>query len=142
RDEAVAGARLAATALHIEGEPPRPVAARPGRRQLREELSDGCERAGVRRRIGARAPTDRRLVDLDHLVEHLPASERLVRARLLPPAAEAPRERRVERIDDETRLPGPRNARHARHRPERDVRVDATEIVRARASDADVPPRP
>ena len=70
-DRAVAGARLAAAALDVEREPALEVAAhlRLGRRG--EQLADVVEDAGVRRRVGPRRAADRRLVDVDHLVDVL-----------------------------------------------------------------------
>src|SRR5439155_1264036 len=128
-DQAVTGTRLAAAALHVEGETAGPVAARPGLGELGEELAYGAEGAGVRGRVRARAPADRRLIDLDHLVEHLPAAEPVVRSGLLAPAAEAPRERGVDRIHHQARLPRARHARDAGHRAEGNVDVDAAQLA-------------
>src|SRR4030095_10903880 len=74
-DDADASARLAATALHVEREAAGAEAPRAGVGQLCEELPDGAEEAGVRRRVGARAATDGRLADLDHLVDELPPDQ-------------------------------------------------------------------
>ena len=71
--ESVALAGLAAAALHVEGEAARAVAAELRLRHLGEELADGGEEAGVGRRVRARRASDRRLVDVDHLVEVLEA---------------------------------------------------------------------
>src|SRR5262249_15471589 len=98
-DEAVAAARLAAAALHVEGEPTRTVATRARLGELREQLADRREHTGVGGGIRAWAASDRRLVHLDHLVDQLPADQLVVRARLLPTEAELPRERTVERVD-------------------------------------------
>src|SRR5579864_2053037 len=53
-DDAVALARLAAAAFHVERKTPRPVAAHPPFRQLREKLADVREEPRVRRRIRTR----------------------------------------------------------------------------------------
>ena len=66
---AVALARLAAAALHVEREAPRLVAVGARLRRLREHLADQVERLGVRRRVRARRAADRLLVDVDHLVD-------------------------------------------------------------------------
>ena len=71
--ETVALARLAPSALHVEREAPRSVAANLRLGQLGEELADRREQAGVRRRIRARRAADRTLVDVDDLVDVLEA---------------------------------------------------------------------
>ena len=72
-DDAVALAGLAAAALDVEGEAAGLVAARLGFRQAGEPFADRREGAGIGRRIGARRAADRRLVDVDDLVEVLEA---------------------------------------------------------------------
>ncbi len=72
-DHAVALAGLAAPALDVEGEAPGLVAARLGLGQLGEPFADGGEGAGIGRGVGARRAPDRRLVDVDDLVEQLDA---------------------------------------------------------------------
>ena len=69
RDDAVALARFAAAALDVEREAARLEAARLRLGHHREQLADEREEAGVGRRVGPRRPADRRLIDLDHLVE-------------------------------------------------------------------------
>src|SRR5262249_61510145 len=140
RDESVPGAGLAAAPLDVEGEPPRTVPPRARLGELREELTDRAEGARVGRGIGARAPPDRRLVDRDHLVEHLPSRERVVRTRFDPAAPEMLRERGIDRVDDQARLARPGDAGDARHGAEGDVDVDAPEAVRPRPAHPDRPP--
>ena len=72
---AVALARLAAAALHVEAEAARRVAERARLRRQREDLADGVEHLGVRRRVAARRAADGPLVDVDHLVEVLDPAE-------------------------------------------------------------------
>src|SRR5262245_3524094 len=64
RDHAVALARLAAAALHVEGEAARFVAARAGVGQHGEQLANEREKTGVSRRIRSWRTSNRRLVDL------------------------------------------------------------------------------
>jgi hypothetical protein len=78
-DQPVALARLAAAALHVEREAPRPVAADLGLGHLREQLADGREEPGVRGRVGARRAPDGALVDVDDLVDVLEARDRSCR---------------------------------------------------------------
>jgi hypothetical protein len=74
---AVALAGLAAAARLVEAEPPRVVAAHLRLRQLREELTDQVEGAGVGRRVRAGREADRVLIDADDLVD-LPQAEDVV----------------------------------------------------------------
>src|SRR6266508_5374936 len=87
-DHAVALAGFAAPALDVEGEAAGLVAARLRLRQAREPFADRGEFAGIGRRIAARRAADRRLVDVDHLVEMLEALDAVVRGRGLGGAVE------------------------------------------------------
>ena len=86
-DDAVALAGLAAPALDVEGEAAGLVAARLGLGQAGEPVADRREGAGVGGGVGARRAADRRLVDVDDLVEMLEA-RRCGRAR--PGTSRAP----------------------------------------------------
>ena len=94
-DDAVALALLAAPALDVEREPARPVAARLGLRQPGEPLAHRREGAGIGRGVRARRAADRRLVDVDDLVEEFEAGEVVVRGRVHPRAVQPPRDRLV-----------------------------------------------
>jgi hypothetical protein len=80
-DHAVALAGLAAAALDVEGEAAGLVAAR-GFGQHGEPVADGVKGAGVGRGVGARRAADRRLVDVDDLVDLLQPLDAVVRAGL------------------------------------------------------------
>ena len=82
-DDAVALAGLAAAALDVEGEAPGLVAARLGFGQAGEPFADRRERAGIGRGVRARRAADRRLVDVDDLVDMLQPLDAVVRARRL-----------------------------------------------------------
>ena len=92
RDHAVALARLAAAALDVEREAARLEAARLRVGHHREQIADEGEQAGVGGRIRSRRAADRRLIDLDHLVDQLDAFDAIVRAGLVrrPGTASAP----------------------------------------------------
>src|SRR3546814_12140092 len=79
-DQAVAGARFAAAALDVEREAAGLVAARLAFGQPREPIADLGEGAGIGRRVRARGAADRRLIDVDHLVELLEAGDLVVLA--------------------------------------------------------------
>ena len=80
-DDAVALAGLAAAALDVEGEAAGLVAARLGLRQAGEPVADRREGAGIGGRVGARRAADRRLVDVDDLVEEFEALDAVVLGR-------------------------------------------------------------
>src|SRR5581483_7746661 len=101
------------------------------------ELADRVEELDVGRRVRARRPADRLLVDRDDLVEEVRALDAVVRARLRLRAHELPRERRQEDLVDEGALPGARDAGDADERPEREVDREAAEVVGARVDDPD-----
>ncbi len=75
---AVALARFAAAARLVEAEPARLVAAHLRLGQLGEQVADLVEDLDVRRRVGARRAADRRLVDVDDLVDMLGADDAVV----------------------------------------------------------------
>jgi hypothetical protein len=78
-DDAVALAGLAAAALDVEREAAGLVAARLGFGQAGEPVADRREGAGIGRRVRARRAADRRLVDVDDLVDMLEALDAVVR---------------------------------------------------------------
>src|SRR5262249_55498884 len=91
-------------ALDVEGEPPGLVATLVGFGQAGEPVADRREGAGVGGGVGAGRAADRRLVDVDDLVEELQPLDAVVIAGMLTRPHEAARERLVERLDDERRL--------------------------------------
>src|SRR6185436_4001881 len=103
-DDAVALAGLAAAALDVEREAAGLVAARLRLRQAGEPLADRREGAGVGRGIASRRAADRRLVDVDHLVEVLQPFDLVVRGGGFAGGVELARHRLVERVDQERGL--------------------------------------
>src|SRR6202043_3400677 len=87
-DLAVALARLAASAWHVEAEAARLVAAHARLGGPRHQVADRVEDVGVGGRVGARRAADRALVDGDHLVELLEAGDAVVLAGALAGAVE------------------------------------------------------
>ena len=130
-DRAVAGARLAAAALDVEREPALLVAAhlRLGRRG--EQLADVVEDAGVGRRVGPRRAADRRLVDVDHLVDVVEAGDPLVPARDRARVVDLLGQRRVEDVVDQGRLARAGDAGDRDEQPEREGHVDVAQVVLA-----------
>ena len=120
-DQAVAGAGLAAAALDVEAEAAGLVAARLALRQAGEPVADLGEGAGIGGGVGARGAADRRLIDVDHLVEIFEAGELLVPAGLEPGAVQVAGGGGVERVDGEARLAGAGDAGDAGEGAERDA---------------------
>jgi hypothetical protein len=132
-DLTVAATGLAASAAHVEGEAPRPVAAQLRLRGERVELADVSEEIGVGGRVGTGRAADRRLVDVDDLVEGLDALDLVVRTRLDPRPLQAIGQSLVDDLVHQRRLARARNAGHANELPERELDVDPLQVVLARA---------
>src|SRR5208337_1508949 len=128
-NDAVAFARLAAPALDVERKSPRAVTAHARLWQLRKQLADMGEKAGVGRGVRARRASDRALIDVNDLVEMLDALDRLVCARTLAAVIKFLRERAIHRVEHERRLAGTRNAGDAGEDAERNRDRQITQIV-------------
>jgi hypothetical protein len=81
-DDAVALAGLATAALDVEGETAGLIAARLCLRQAGKPVADRRKRAGIGGRVGARRAADRRLVDVDDLVDMLETVDPVMRGRI------------------------------------------------------------
>ena len=141
-DLAVAAADLAAAALHVEREAARLVPARPRLLRARVEVADVVEEPDVGGRVRARRAPDRRLVDVDDLVDLLQPADPPVRPRALLRPVEPVRHGLVEHLVHERRLARPRHARDRAEDAERDLHVDLLEVVLRRALHLDVPRGP
>ena len=109
-DRSVAGARLAAPALDVEREASLLVAAHLGFGRLREQLADVIEDTGVGRRVRPRRTSDRRLVDVDDLVDEVVAGDVTVSTGNLARVVDALGQRAVEdRVDQASTCPNPRH---------------------------------
>ena len=132
-DDARALARLAAAALDVEAEAPRLVAAQPRLGHGGKQLAQRRPQPGVGCRVRARRAADRRLVDLDHLVDQVDPLDPVVLAGRLARAPDALGQRGVEDLRHQARLARAADAgdRHESAQRERDV--DRLEVVLARA---------
>src|SRR6185369_15703929 len=133
--QAVALACLAAAALDVEGEAAGLVAARLRLGQAGEPVADHGEGAGVGRGVGARGAADRRLVDVDDLVELLEHGDLLVRAGGDARAVQVAGRGRIERVDGERRLAAAADAGDAGEGAERELHRDVGQVVGGRALD-------
>ncbi|MGH9174093.1 MAG: excinuclease ABC subunit UvrA, partial [Vicinamibacterales bacterium] len=91
-DDAVALAGLAAPALHVEREAAGLIAARLGLGEPCEPVANGREGPGIGGRVRARRAADRRLVDVDDLVQIFQPLDPVMVARMLPRAVQLPRQ--------------------------------------------------
>ena len=133
-DGAVAGAGLAATAGHVEREPAGQVAAHLGLVGLGEQLADVVEHAGVGGRVRAGRAADRRLVDVDDLVDLVEALDGLVAAGRRARAVDLLHQRPEEDVVDERGLARARHAGDGDEGAERELDVDVLEVVLAGAA--------
>ena len=130
---AVAAAHLAAPALHVERKASGLVAARLGRLRLRKKLADFREEADIRRGIRPRRTADRRLVNLDDLVEVFHARQLPILSGNVLRAVEVLHQRPLERLVDERRLARAGNARHDGEAADGDVDGHVLQIVLGRS---------
>src|SRR3546814_5867863 len=89
-------------------------------------------------RVGARRAADRRLVDVDDLVDVLDPLDGVVGAGKGARLVQAAGQRLVERLDDERRLAAAGDAGDAGEGAERNRRIDLLQVVRGGAEDADL----
>ena len=128
-DLAVAAADLAAAALDVEREPPRLVAPRARLLGARVELADVVEQPDVGGRVGARRPADRRLVDVDDLVDLVEAADAPVRAGALLGPVQPVGHRLVEHLVHQRRLARPGDPGDRAQHAQRHLHVDVAQVV-------------
>src|SRR5690606_2800706 len=100
-DDAIALTGFAAPALHVEREAARLVAACLRFRQAREPVADRREGASVSSRVGARRAANRRLIDIDHLVEEFQSLDTIMFCRMLARTHDAARSGLEQGFDQE-----------------------------------------
>ena len=139
-------ALFAAAAFGVEAESAGAIAAALGFARFGEHLANLVEHAGIRGRVAARRAADRRLIDLDQLVDLVHAAEAGVRARLRAGAAQAPADRAGQRLVQQRAFARSAHARDAHQQTDRKLHADILEIVgrgsfeRDRARFGDAPP--
>ena len=135
--EAVPAAARAAPVAGVEAERPRRVAALDGDGLGREALSDGVERADVARGVRTGGLADGRLVHEHQAAQRFEPVDRRMLARRLDSLSQMLARAAVQHVDGQGGLAGAADAGHADEAPERDVDVDAGEVVGAGAADLD-----
>src|SRR5262249_38336620 len=137
RDRPFAGALLAAAALDVEAEGRGGEAAPPGLVGPGEQRADRVIEADVRRRVGARGPADRGLIDVDHVADVLAAGEFVVLAGEDTAVVEERIEAFLDDRVDERAFPRPRGTGHANELLQWDLDADVLEVVVAGPMDDD-----
>ena len=140
-DDAVAAARLTAAALHVEAEPPLCESSRPCIRRSREKIPDHIEHTRIGGRIGPRRPADRRLIDIDHLVELFDAVYAITFSGNDLRMVQLPRERLVEHLIHQRALAGTGDSRDHGHDAQRKGNINMLQVVHRRAADREPPGR-
>src|SRR4029079_883156 len=97
--------------------------------------ADRGERAGVGRRIRARRAADRRLVDVDDLVEVLDALDAVVRGGGFAGAVDLAGQRLVQRVDQQRRLAAAGDAGDAGEQAQRNLGGEVLQVVAAGVDD-------
>ena len=128
-DETVSGAGLAAPALDIEGKTPRFIPAQLRVLRRCKQVADIGEKTRIRRRIRARRPADRALVDVDDLVEVCKTRDAVRFSRAYLPPVQLRAEGFLDNLRYQARLAAAGHAGDAGDRSQRDIHVDAFEIV-------------
>ncbi len=134
-NDAVAAAGLAAAALNVKTETSLLVAAGLGIRCPRKQIADHVKDTGVRRRIRARCAPDRRLIDVDDLVELVHSVDAVVCARYRAGVIELPGKCLVENFVHERALARPGHARDDRHDAQREAHIDVLQVIDRGAAD-------
>ena len=136
-EQAVTRAGLTAAALDIEGKTACAVAARLCVRRFGKQVADIVEHARISRRIGTRRTSDRRLVNVDDLVEILDADEFVMRSCTGLRAVQLRCQLFVQDFIDERGLARTRNTGHTGERAKRNGKVRMLEVVYRTALDRD-----
>ena len=133
--DAVALARFAAPARHVEAETGGIPASDARFRDLREQRPDLVEGLRVRPGVAPRGSPDRPLIDRDDLVDPCLAVDRAVRADAIRPVVERVRERGQQDPVHERALSRAARPGDGDEAPERQRHVDVFQVIFARAAD-------
>ena len=127
--DAVSAAGFAPAALDIETETPLLVAFRLGIGRSGEQIPDQVKYPGIRGRVRTGRTSDRRLVDVDDLIQLLDSYDILVLARNGPGPVQFFCQTLVQDFVDQRAFPGAGNACHASHHSQRELHIYILQIV-------------
>ena len=136
---AVPLAGLAPASRDVEAEPARLVAPGAGLGELRVEVADQVQQLDVRGRVRARRAADRRLVDVDDLVEVVHPLDPVVGPGRAVRAVQVAGQDLAEDVADQRALARAAHPRHADEETQREGDVDVLEVVVAGAPDGQGP---
>ena len=128
-NDAIATAGLATAAFHIETETARLVAAQPSLRGLAEQFADRIKQAGIGCRIGAWRSPDRRLVDINNLVDMLCAPDPRMRTGPCMRAVNLLRQCLKQYFVDQRTFAGARYSGYGRKYAKRETHVNMLQII-------------
>ncbi len=131
-DDPVPLAGLAASALDVEGKPSRLIAAQLGLGSLGEKVAYECERPGICSRIRSRGSANRRLVDIDHLINMLQPQNLLVGQRFPAWIVESAAQNRIQCLLDQCRFARSGDPGHADKLAQRDIDIDLFQVISGR----------
>jgi len=135
-DRAIALARFASPALHVEGETPAIPAPHTRFGDLGEKLADARESAAVGGGVAPRAASDRTLIDIDDFVDVFDSRDRTVGARLDQGTMERGRQDAMQRVIDQGRLSASRDTTDDGEATEGNLEIDVFQVIRAAALDS------
>src|SRR5205823_4986381 len=117
----------------VEAETAWMVATHLGLGQLREQLPDQIENAGIRGRVGAGRIADRVLIDVDDLINVFETQDVVVRRSARPGPVQLAGERVVQDLVNQRALARAADASDGEEGPQGEAYVDVFEIILARA---------
>ena len=106
-------------------------------RQLSKEITDVVEHIRISRRIRARRTTNRRLIDIDDLIDELNALNALIGQRGSLGAIELLTQNRVERLVDQGAFSTAAHAGHANHLTQRNLHRHVLEVIPRTSAEGD-----
>ena len=133
--QAVALASFAAPAFHVEAEAARAVAALARLREHGKQVADGRKHSGVGRRVRTRRAANRRLIDLNDLVDVFGAEDLPMRGGRFRGTIELLRQRAIQNIVHQRGFAGAGNPGDHREQAQRKGDVNLLEIVRCGSQD-------
>ena len=136
-DDPIALAGLAAPALDVEGEAAGLIAARFGLREAGKPIADRGEGAGIGRGIRARRASDRRLVDVDDLVEKFEPIDLVMLEWLFARAHQLPGDGAIDGVDQQRGFAATRNAGDACEDAKRNLHTHILEVIGTRSGHFD-----
>ena len=100
-DDSIAAAGFAATAFHIKTEAPLLISLRLGICSCCEQITDLVKNTGISCRIGTGCSSDRRLINIDHLVQLINPENIIMFTRNYPGTVQIPCQSLIKDLIDQ-----------------------------------------